>query len=169
MTTTRIVTMASHQLVEQFVIADAESVRPIAMMIGPVTTGGKHLITFLMPKALINAASTKYSRPAKQTPITITQPDGRVLTYILKGDEVVSWCESSDGYTLLANGEGVLCYAMLDKDKNLVSSGVVACNREERNVQDLLFLKSIDKKLFYSDKQMEKFAKIRQSMFGSAE
>lgn len=107
--------------------------------------------------------------PAKQTPITITQPDGRVLTYVLKGDEVVSWCESSDGYTLLANGEGVLCYAMLDKDKNLVSSGVVACSREERNVQDLLFLKSIDKKLFYSDKQMEKFAKIRQSMFGSAE
>ena len=107
--------------------------------------------------------------PAKQTPITITQPDGRVLTYVLKGDEVVSWCESSDGYTLLANGEGVLCYAMLDKDKNLVSSGVVACNREERNVKDLLFLKSIDKKLFYSDKQMEKFAKIRQSMFGSAE
>ena len=107
--------------------------------------------------------------PAKQTPITITQPDGRVLTYILKGDEVVSWCESSDGYTLLANSEGVLCYAMLDKDKNLVSSGVVACNREERNVKDLLFLKSIDKKLFYSDKQMEKFAKIRQSMFGSAE
>ena len=107
--------------------------------------------------------------PAKQTPITITQPDGRVLTYVLKGDEVVSWCESSDGYTLLANGEGVLCYAMLDKDKNLVPSGVVACNREERNVKDLLFLKSIDKKLFYSDKQMEKFAKIRQSMFGSAE
>lgn len=107
--------------------------------------------------------------PAKQTPITITQPDGRVLTYVLRGDEVVSWCESSDGYTLLANGEGVLCYAMLDKDKNLVSSGVVACNREERNVKDLLFLKSIDKKLFYSDKQMEKFAKIRQSMFGSAE
>lgn len=107
--------------------------------------------------------------PAKQTPITITQPDGRVLTYVLKGDEVVSWCESSDGYTLLANSEGVLCYAMLDKDKNLVSSGVVACNREERNVKDLLFLKSIDKKLFYSDKQMEKFAKIRQSMFGSAE
>lgn len=107
--------------------------------------------------------------PAKQTPITITQPDGRVLTYVLKGDEVVSWCESSDGYTLLENSEGVLCYAMLDKDKNLVSSGVVACNREERNVKDLLFLKSIDKKLFYSDKQMEKFAKIRQSMFGSAE
>ena len=107
--------------------------------------------------------------PAKQTPITITQPDGRVLTYVLRGDEVVSWCESSDGYTLLANSEGVLCYAMLDKVKNLVSSGVVACNREERNVKDLLFLKSIDKKLFYSDKQMEKFAKIRQSMFGSAE
>ena len=125
--------------------------------------------TVLILTIALLAFASLVAVPAKQTPITITQPDGRLLTYILRGDEVVSWCESMDGYMLLANSEGVLCYAMTDKDKNLVCSGVVACNSEERNVQDLLFLKSIDKKLFYSDKQMEKFAKIRQSMFGSAE
>ena len=107
--------------------------------------------------------------PAKQTPITMAEPDGRVLAYGCGGGEGVLWCESADGYRLFANSEGVLFYVILDKDKNLVSSCVVSCNREERNVKDLLFLKSIDKKLFYSDKQMEKFAKIRQSMFGSAE
>ncbi len=125
--------------------------------------------TVLILTIALLAFASLVAVPAKQTPITITQPDGRMLTYILRGDEVVSWCESMDGYTLLANSEGVLCYAMTDKDKNLVSSGVVACNSEERNVQDLLFLKSIDKKLFYSEQQMERFAKIRQSMFGSGE
>lgn len=125
--------------------------------------------TVLILTIALLAFASLVAVPAKQTPITITQPDGRLLTYILRGDEVVSWCESMDGYTLLANSEGVLCYAMTDKDKNLVSSGVVACNSEERNVQDLLFLKSIDKKLFYSEQQMERFAKIRQSMFGSGE
>lgn len=125
--------------------------------------------TVLILTIALLAFASLVAVPAKQTPITITQPDGRLLTYILRGDEVVSWCESMDGYTLLANSEGVLCYAMTDKDKNLVCSGVVACNSEERNVQDLLFLKSIDKKLFYSEQQMERFAKIRQSMFGSRE
>lgn len=125
--------------------------------------------TVLILTIALLAFASLVAVPAKQTPITITQPDGRLLTYILRGDEVVSWCESMDGYTLLANSEGVLCYATLDNDKNLVSSGVVACNSEERNVQDLLFLKSIDKKLFYSEQQMERFAKIRQSMFGSGE
>lgn len=125
--------------------------------------------TVLILTIALLAFASLVAVPAKQTPITITQSDGRLLTYILRGDEVVSWCESMDGYTLLANSEGVLCYAMTDKDKNLVSSGVVACNSEERNVQDLLFLKSIDKKLFYSEQQMERFAKIRQSMFGSRE
>lgn len=125
--------------------------------------------TVLILTIALLAFASLVAVPAKQTPITITQPDGRLLTYILRGDEVVSWCESMDGYTLLANSEGVLCYAMTDKDKNLVCSGVVACNSEERNVQDLLFLKSINKKLFYSEQQMERFAKIRQSMFGSGE
>ena len=35
--------------VVQFETADGASPRPIAIMIGPVTTGGKNLITFSMP------------------------------------------------------------------------------------------------------------------------
>jgi hypothetical protein len=36
-------TRASHQFVEQLLIADGARPRPIAMMIGPVTPGGKKL------------------------------------------------------------------------------------------------------------------------------
>ena len=48
--------MASHQLVEQLLIALGASPSPIAIMIGPVTTGGKNFITLLMPIILITAA-----------------------------------------------------------------------------------------------------------------
>ena len=41
----------------------------MAMMIGPVTTGGKKRMTFWIPKARIRPASTKYSKPAQHTPM----------------------------------------------------------------------------------------------------
>ena len=52
-------TNASNQLVEAFVIAEPASERPIHIMIGPVTTGGRNFITLLTPTSLIISASTK--------------------------------------------------------------------------------------------------------------
>ena len=60
---------ATHQEAWQLLIAEPERVRPIAMIIGPVTIGGKNLITFLTPNALIRAARMKYMSPAKNTPM----------------------------------------------------------------------------------------------------
>ena len=61
-------TSARTQFVEQLPTADGARPKPIAMMIGPVTTGGKNLITLSIPTALIIAARTKYKRPAHATP-----------------------------------------------------------------------------------------------------
>ena len=61
--------MAIHQFCAQFWMAEPESVRPMAMMIGPVTMGGKKRRTFLAPKAAKKPASTKYNRPAQNTPM----------------------------------------------------------------------------------------------------
>ena len=47
---------ASHQFFVQLFTADGASPKPIAMIIGPVTTGGKSFIILLIPTALINAA-----------------------------------------------------------------------------------------------------------------
>ena len=52
-------TIASHQLLLQFVTADGARPRPIAIIIGPVTTGGKSFITLFTPTALIRAATTR--------------------------------------------------------------------------------------------------------------
>ena len=49
-------TMATHQLPVQLLIAEEDRFRPMAMMIGPVTIGGKKRMTLLAPNALNNAA-----------------------------------------------------------------------------------------------------------------
>ena len=58
-TTITIATRAIHQCVAQLLMADDDRLRPIAMMIGPVTIGGKNLITRLIPNALKSPAIMK--------------------------------------------------------------------------------------------------------------
>lgn len=105
--------------------------------------------------------------PAKREFITVQQPNGKLLTYVLIGDEVMSWCETKDGYTLLRNPEGVLCYAEKDSSGDLVASCIIACNSEQREVEELVFLDKIEKKLFWSERQLEEFAKRRRAMHQS--
>ncbi len=102
--------------------------------------------------------------PAKRGFITIEQPNGKTLTYMLKGDEVMSWCETTDGYTLLRNKDNVLCYACINSEGDLVASEVIACNPEQRDVEELVFLNRIVKGLFWSEKQLEQFAERRQQI-----
>ena len=57
-TTTRMATRAIHQLLWQLSMAEELRVRPMQMMTGPVTMGGKKRMTFLMPKTLKSADKT---------------------------------------------------------------------------------------------------------------
>ena len=59
---------ASSQLAWQLVMALGARIKPIRMMIGPVTTGGNRRMTRLIPNTLISAATTTYSRPAITIP-----------------------------------------------------------------------------------------------------
>ena len=52
-----IATIAISQLSFALLIAEEERVRPMEIMIGPVTIGGKKRITFFAPKAFIKAES----------------------------------------------------------------------------------------------------------------
>ena len=57
--TTARATIARNQFAEAFETAEGASDKPMQMMIGPVTTGGKKCITFLTPTSLITTARTK--------------------------------------------------------------------------------------------------------------
>ena len=68
MITSRMAVRAMSQSDPQLLIAEGDSVRPMAMIMGPVTMGGKNFITRPVPKSLINSASNKYRRPEQATP-----------------------------------------------------------------------------------------------------
>ena len=61
-------TSASHQQLEALDTAEGARFRPMRMMMGPVTTGGRKCITRWTPTALMMAARITYSRPAMTMP-----------------------------------------------------------------------------------------------------
>ena len=61
-------TKASSQLAWQLLMAEGARIRPMAMMMGPVTTGGKNFMMRRMPKVEISRLTTRYRMPEKATP-----------------------------------------------------------------------------------------------------
>lgn len=98
--------------------------------------------------------------PAIPIPIQITQPDGELLTIKLNGDEKIHWYSSVDGYTLMKNNDGYLCYAVNNVSGNLEASTVIATDVEKRPASASRFLNEITKGIFYSDSQVTTFMQI---------
>lgn len=96
-----------------------------------------------------------FAVPADKTPITIKQPNGKTLTFILQGDERINWATTLDEYSLLTNKNGNWVYAVLDKNGDMIPSDVLACNKEERSKDELLFLENVKPNLFFSKKQID--------------
>jgi M6 family metalloprotease-like protein len=101
-----------------------------------------------------------YAVPADPNPISFTQPNGVTLTVRVMGDERIHWYESMDEYTLLLNKEGYLSYAQLDENMNLQPSEYIAIDIEQRDIVITSFLTTINKKLFYSEMQIQMMFKI---------
>ena len=117
-------------------------------------------ILFLL--LLYFAIYISYAVSANPLPITFTQPNGDTLTVLIKGDERISWYETMDEYTLLSNRDGYLTYAYLDENGDLQPSEIFATNIEERNSMVNSFLNSIEKRLFFSDIQIQLMLKVCQ-------
>mgnify|MGYP000874981978 FL=1 len=96
-----------------------------------------------------------FAVPADKKPITIKQPNGKTLTFILQGDERINWATTLDEYSLLSNKNGNWVYAVLDSKGDMVPSEILACNKEERSKEELEFLENIKPKLFFSKKQLD--------------
>ena len=92
--------------------------------------------------------------PAYPGPVIFTQPDGTKINISLKGDEKAKWAVTADGYTVLFNDKGFLEYAELNKNGDLVGSGVIVRNPEKRLVEEKAFLSGKKKELTYSKSQI---------------
>lgn len=96
-----------------------------------------------------------FAVPADKTPITIKQPNGKTLTFILQGDERINWATTLDNYSLLPDKNGNWVYAIIDAKGEMVASEILACNKEERSKDELEFLESVKPNIFYSKSQLD--------------
>lgn len=87
-------------------------------------------------------------------PVEITQPDGTKITIIQKGDELVKWAQTVDGYSIMRNSKGIYEYVKLDEKNDMVPSGIAARNVSERSATDIQFLMSSKKGITYSASQL---------------
>lgn len=104
--------------------------------------------------AAILFAQVSFAVPAFKGLVKISQPNGIEISVYLHGDERLSWTSSEDNYTLLRNAQGNLEYAVKNTYDDLVPSGILAKNVNERSITDINFLSSVRKNLRYSETQI---------------
>ncbi len=86
--------------------------------------------------------------------INFVQPDGSKIEIYLKGDEKVRWAETKDGYTILFNETGFYEYAIINESGNLILSGIIAENKQNRTSNETSFLLQVNKHLTYDKSQV---------------
>ena len=77
--------------------------------------------------------------PANPRPFTVTQKDGSKLELRFIGDENFHYYATTDGVPLVKEGENYF-YAEMDNGSRLLSSGILAHNRQERKSNELTFI-----------------------------
>ncbi|MBO7455624.1 MAG: hypothetical protein J6T76_04400 [Paludibacteraceae bacterium] len=94
------------------------------------------IVIVLLCNIAINAA------PAWPDSVLVNQSDGTNLWVYDRGDEFYHWVETTDGYVILKNVDGVFEYAFVDKNAQLLPSGVKAQNVLSKNTDELNYAKS---------------------------
>lgn len=110
---------------------------------------------FVLLVAILMSLQTVFAVVSVPKPVNVGQSDGTTLTIRLSGDEKLSWASTLDGYTLLRdNQQKNYVYAISDKQGGIIPSSVIAHNEGERSREELQFLSSINKNLFFSEEQL---------------
>lgn len=97
-------------------------------------------IRFLTVAAAFLFAATAFAIPAKRVKRQVQQPDGSVLTVMLRGDENFHFTSTEDGQPLVQRADGYYCYAVLDANGKMAASGQVAHDAANRGATELSFL-----------------------------
>ena len=95
---------------------------------------------FLTLAAMFMLAASAFAVPAKRVKRQVQQPDGSVLTVMLRGDENFHYTSTEDGQPLVQRADGAYCYATLDSDGKLTASAQVAHDVKSRGAAELSFL-----------------------------
>ena len=93
-------------------------------------------------------------------PFTITQKDGKTLTYRLHGDEHFNYVATTDGVLLYRDGNDFFI-ALIDENGKLTSSGVLAHNAGQRTAEEITLIGKQDKDKFFAAEKAQEGAASR--------
>jgi M6 family metalloprotease-like protein len=97
-----------------------------------------------------------FAVPSNPAPVIFLQSDGTELTILRRGDESVRWYETTDGYTLLRNGNNDMVYAELDRFGEITPSIFLAKNPGDRTPAEEEFLRNVGIGVFSKSENMRK-------------
>ena len=86
-------------------------------------------------------------------PLTITQKDGKKLTFQLNGDEHFNYHTTTDGVVLYRDGKDFYV-AVIQDDGSLTSSGVLAHNAGQRTKEEISIIGKQDKNKFFKAEEV---------------
>lgn len=121
-------------------------------------TSLKNLVVFLIS---VIVASSMMAIPAHNGLKNHRQSTGKTISFYLVGDEFMHCAKTIDRYTLLSIENGDMVYAVLDNEGNMIASDIVASNPNERDKQEIEFLSTIERNLFFSTQQIQAFQSKR--------
>lgn len=106
----------------------------------------KRLITILITTVItLNIWGAK----AYPMPLTITQKDGKTLTYQLHGDENFNYAATTDG-VLLYQKDNDFFIAVINEKGEMESSGVLAHNAGQRTAEEIALIGKQDKDKYFA-------------------
>lgn len=92
-----------------------------------------------------------YAIPAYYRLHTHIQPDGKSITYYLRGDEYKHSYFTKEGYMLYQTSEGAMCYVTFDNEGNIVLTTCLAHEASEMTNEEKSLITSFEK-IGYSTK-----------------
>ena len=78
--------------------------------------------------------------PAKRCKTLVRQPDGSMVTVMVRGDENFHFMSTEDGMPIVMNADKAYCYAYMADDGVLRASAQVAHDAERRSLKEKAFL-----------------------------
>lgn len=96
-------------------------------------------------------------------PITITQKDGKMLTFQLHGDEHFNYLTTTDGVLLCRVGKDYFI-AAIDENGKMSSSGVLAHNAGQRTEEEIALIGKQDKDKFFASQEVIETDEVKRGM-----
>jgi M6 family metalloprotease-like protein len=105
----------------------------------------------------ILACCSALAMPARNTVVTMKQPDGTSIKARLFGDEWYHFTETEDGYTIVKDQNGWWRYAQLDETGTFKPSDMKVTSRKGRTTDEILFINGLSKHLRESEHIIDEY------------